>query len=281
MFQEHNTSLARENAALTQQVNHLQAQLSALKATRQRQCHLETGTMLKHLVERLAHHIKNPMTAIGTFLQMLPDKFDDAAFRKEYLDIALEEHYRINVLIDTLLDVVDERALDCKWLNLSDLIEDKIRQISTQRGQQSLDIEMVLPAFPLTARVDGDKIGTVVSHLLANAAEVTPPGGRIRIEAAMIRDEGADAVIRIVISDTGPGISENDLNRIFAPFFTSKHASAVTPCTGFGLFIAQNYMLAHGGAITVDTTPGKGTRFILRLPANGCAHSNGNQRPCT
>lgn len=280
MVQEQNMSLARENTELKQQVHHLQTQLSALRLTGQRQRHEETRRILAHLVERLAHRIKNPMTAIGTFLQMLPDRYNDAAFRNEYLGIALEEYYRIDKLIDALLDLVDDRPLHYTRINMSALIDRCIRKISDQSRRQSMAIERILPESPLTACADEERIDATVSHLLANAIEASPPGGRIRVAAEMIRDQRDDTTIRIVISDTGPGISEDIVDRIFTPFVTSKHASARTPCTGFGLFIAQKNMLAHGGGITLDTAPGKGTRVTLRLPAFGSVSSNGNHRPC-
>lgn len=132
MPQEQIILLARRNAELVAQTVRLEAQISALQATRQHQYQHNIDTLVARLVKQLAHQIKNPMTAIGAFLQMLPEKFDDAAFRKEFLPVAIDAFHRINRLIETLQDMVEDRALNCEWINLTDQIEDTLREISAQ-----------------------------------------------------------------------------------------------------------------------------------------------------
>lgn len=149
MYQQQIASLIRRNAELVDQTARLEAQVSVLQADRQNQYRQDIGSIVAQLVKQLAHQIKNPMTAIGIFLQTLPEKFDDAMFRKEFLPIAIEEHHRINRLIESLLDMVEDWALRCEWIDLDALIESKIRDISAQSGDKSLPVEQALPNPPV------------------------------------------------------------------------------------------------------------------------------------
>jgi len=105
---------------------------------------------------------------------------------------------------------------------------------------------------------DGDRVLQIISNLLANAFRWTPEGGRVELELS-----AANGAVSVAVADTGPGITEEERERIFRPFW-SRDGSG----TGLGLAIARELALALGGQIELDSEPGRGSRFVLLLPAD-------------
>jgi signal transduction histidine kinase len=116
--------------------------------------------------------------------------------------------------------------------------------------------------------MDGEKMKQVVLNLLSNAVEFTPKGGTIEIETRKSQGEDGSEIIQIEVRDNGVGIPPSDLNRVFEPYFTTKHKSTIHSGTGLGLFIAHQHMQDHGGTIEVKSEVNQGTTFILTLPQN-------------
>ena len=112
-------------------------------------------------------------------------------------------------------------------------------------------------------------------NLISNAVDFTPEGGRIEIETIRGLREDHSEIIRIEVRDNGIGIPPSDLNRIFEPYFTTKHKSSIHSGTGLGLFVAHQHMQDHGGTIEVKSKVNQGTTFILRLPQEIPSNGNG------
>jgi signal transduction histidine kinase len=115
--------------------------------------------------------------------------------------------------------------------------------------------------------MDAEKMKQVILNLLSNAVEFTPDGGRIEIHTENIKEQGKGKGIRITIRDNGTGIDPAMIDKIFDPYFTTKHKSSMHEGTGLGLFIAHQNMQDHGGSIEVKSEAGGGTTFVLTLPA--------------
>jgi signal transduction histidine kinase len=109
--------------------------------------------------------------------------------------------------------------------------------------------------------VDPDRLAQVVGNLLSNAIKYTPPRGTVSLDAGV---EGEEVWIRI--SDTGPGISPEEQERIFAPFYRSRPGRRFPQGMGLGLSIASTLVAAHGGRLKLDSAPGLGSRFTVWLP---------------
>ena len=124
--------------------------------------------------------------------------------------------------------------------------------------RRAIDYRRSVGAHPVI-ETDGDRVLQVISNLLANAFRWTPDGGRIALGLT-----APDGVVRVAVDDTGPGISPEERDRIFRPFWTRDGGG-----TGLGLAIARELAIALGGRIDVESAPGRGSRFELVLPARG------------
>jgi len=258
-------AIAIENARL---YSKLQEQMEELKRSYTLLSRAEKFSFLGNLSARLAHEIKNPMTAIGTFLQMLPQKFDDEEFRTNFYNIAMEETNRVNSMITELLDLVNIRESHFELNNLHDLIDKMIFLISPQSKAKDIEIVRHFDHSIEEVKMDSEKMKQVILNLLSNAVDFTPQGGRIEISTAKQSMNGGKENIRIEIKDNGIGIDQSMMSKIFDPYFTTKHKSNMHNGTGLGLFIAHQNVRDHNGTIEVTSEVDKGTTFILNLPTN-------------
>lgn len=236
------------------------------------------GMLSGPLVERLVHYIKNPLTVIGTFLQMLPNHGDGVTFQQDFLDIAMTEYYRVNELLEALLDAVEDEPPHCQWLNVAALVRGQLRRIDERCRRKSIRVDAHVPTTPLMAMVDETMIESAVAHLLENAVEAAPWGGSVAVETGPVDGTGAPAVY-ISISDSGDGLCEETAKHVFEPFFTTKSASPDHPCPGLGLYLAKKYVSLHDGRLAHDPSGNEATRFTMHLPIR--PNGNRTQEPGT
>ena len=256
-------AIAIENAKL---YSRLQNQMEELKRSQALLSRAEKFSFLGNLAARLAHEIKNPMTAIGTFIQMLPKKYDDEEFRKGFYEIATEETRRVNNLITELLDLVKVRESNFELGDLHALIDKMILLVSPQSNSKKIQIfRQFSPDIPLVW-MDTEKMKETVLNILSNAIDFSYEGGVIQISTRQVLTRGNTADIQIEIKDNGPGIPASVINEIFDPYFTTKHKSTIHNGTGLGLFISHQNIVDHGGSIEVNSKPDKGAAFIMTLP---------------
>jgi signal transduction histidine kinase len=258
-------AIAIENARLYLK---LQEQMNELKRSHALLNRADKFTFLGNLAARLAHEIKNPMTAIGTFLQMLPQKYDDEEFRKDFHKIAMEETSRVNNLITELLDLVSTKESHMELNDLHGLIDKMILLVSPQTNAKNIVMDRQFDPNIGQVRMDSEKMKQVILNLLSNAVDFTPEGGKIELVTKNCADKDAPKVIHIEIKDNGPGIPQSHIDKIFDPYFTTKHKSNMHSGTGLGLFIAYQNMQDHGGTIEVKSKVNEGTVFTLTLPAD-------------
>ena len=256
-------AIAIENARLYCK---LLEQMKELKQSHALLSRAEKFSFLGNLAARLAHEIKNPMTAIGTFLQMLPQKFNDEEFRTNFYKIAMEETNRVNNLITELLDLINIRESHFELQNLYSLIDKMIFLISPQSKAKDIEIVRNFDSSIGEVKMDSEKMKQVILNLLSNAVDFTPEGGRIEISTVKEPMNGRRKGIQIEIKDNGVGIHQSIINKIFDPYFTTKHKSNIHNGTGLGLFIAHKNIQDHQGTIEVRSEINKGTTFILNFP---------------
>jgi len=258
-------AIAIENARLYCK---LQEQMEELRRSHALLSRAEKFSFLGNLAARLAHEIKNPMTAIGTFIQMLPRKFDDEEFRKDFYKIAMEETTRVNNLITELLDLVNTRESHFELNDLHGLINKMIFLISPQCKGKKIEIVSNFDSSIGKLRIDSEKMKQVILNILSNAVDFTPEGERIEILTSNSFMNGRRKSIRIEIKDNGIGIPQSVINKIFDPYFTTKHKSDMHNGTGLGLSIAHQNIQDHQGTIEVKSEVNKGTTFIINLPTD-------------
>lgn len=221
------------------------------------------------LAAGLAHEIKNPLAGIQGVVDILIRRRDKNDPEREALEGVRHEVERIDSTVRALLDRARPRLISVRASSLSDIV---VRAINLARAQlantatddRSVSIEFQPPVDPITIAVDPAQIEDAVLNLIINAIEAVGGDGTVKIQVARSvseRSEEFDDEAIVEVSDDGRGISEEDLARIFNPFFTTR-----TGGTGLGLPAVRRIARAHGGRVEVNSTVGEGSTFSLHLP---------------
>jgi signal transduction histidine kinase len=203
------------------------------------------------LAAGLAHEIRNPLASLSGSVQLMQDESSSPLHA-----IVLREVEHINGLVEDFLDIARPLQLRTSPTDVAGVVADVVQAFSQdQRYQERCEVLLLREEVPM-CMVDGGRVRQVVWNLVLNAAQATPEFGRIEVGVAM-----ADGALVISVADQGIGISKERLDRIFDPFYTTR-----TGGTGLGLANVERIVRAHGGAVSVSSTEGKGTRFVLRFP---------------
>ncbi len=222
------------------------------------------------LAAGIAHELNNPLTGILTFSTLLRRKMQDGSPDAEDLDLVIQETKRCAAIIRRLLDFAREKKPEKKFADLNQIIDETERIIERPAHLRDIEIRKELdPSLP-PVWVDADQIKQVVMNILVNAQQAIDKKGAITVRTSLApepkrADPKAPAVrmVEIAIIDTGCGIPEKNLERIFDPFFSSKE---VGKGTGLGLSVSHGIVRAHGGLIEVESTVGEGSTFRVYLP---------------
>jgi len=222
------------------------------------------------LAAGIAHELNNPLTGVLTFTTLLRKKMPDGSADAEDLDLVIRETKRCAAIIRRLLDFAREKAPEKKFADLNQVIEDTARIIERPASFRDIEIAMDLDRNLPPVWVDADLIKQVIMNMLVNAQHAIENEGNITVRSRRFPqpkspEPGMEPVpvVEISIIDTGCGIPEKNLKRIFDPFFTSKE---VGKGTGLGLSVSHGIVRAHGGVIEVESTVGKGSAFRIYLP---------------
>ncbi|MGQ9909911.1 MAG: ATP-binding protein [Candidatus Flexifilum sp.] len=249
---EREAELFRQQAAAAQRQQELDRQ------------YFERLTRLKdELLATASHDLKNPIAAIRISADLLRRAVDPRLH--DHLDRINRQVERINQLIGGVLELArleNGRAITVRDESLTRLIEDGVSRFQPQAEALGIVLTAEPPAEPLIVPLDALLISRVIDNLISNALKYTPAGGTVRVSAARDGDR-----IRVSVSDTGIGIPEAELERVFERFYRvqSDRRSEVEG-TGLGLAIARTIVEQHGGQIDVRSAPGQGSTFTFTLP---------------
>lgn len=213
------------------------------------------------LTAGLAHEIRNPLVAIKTFTQLLPERLEDEEFRNQFLPIASNEVDRISLLINELLDFAKPSEPKFDLENINEILDGMILLVSTESKKKHIQIVKNYGDDLPMVSVDREQIKQVFLNILLNAIEATPENGQITVKTRSFSKPGGDLYAQIEITDTGKGIPEEYLEDIFNPFFTTKSKGS-----GLGLSISSQIVQEHRGYISVESQMNKGTSFFINLP---------------
>ncbi|MFA5393191.1 MAG: ATP-binding protein [Candidatus Ratteibacteria bacterium] len=206
----------------------------------------------------MAHEIRNPLVSIKTFVQLLPEKFNDPEFRQTFTKIASQEVDRINRLLEDLLNFARPAPMQKKKTNLSGIMEKSLFMLSNELAARKIIVEKEYLKNDVFVEGDEFQLQRVFSNLFLNSIQAMENGGRLTITASTSPYKQR---FFIKIIDTGKGIPSENLSRIFDPFFSTRHGG-----NGLGLAIAHNIVKEHGGEIEVQSAPNSGTTFTLEFP---------------
>ena len=214
------------------------------------------------LASGMAHEIKNPLTALKTFTQLLPKRYNDAEFRHDFSGLAGSEIARIERIVNQLLAFARPAPLMIEQVNLHEIIGNAVKLVGPQASRHQIAVRTMLKADTDYIAADKDRLQQVLLNLLLNAIQANTDGGWIEVATEMEPGTAEhDAFIRLDVRDGGNGIPEDILPHIFDPFFTTKGEG-----TGLGLSVSYNIVAEHKGRLEVASETGKGTCFSLYLP---------------
>lgn len=229
--------------------------ITELKRSREFMQQTEKLTVVGELAAGIAHEIRNPLTSLKGFTQLLGDRIDA---NHEYMDIMITEIDRINTIVSELLLLAKPSKLEFKQINLKEILENIITLMSAQANLFSVNIELVSNKPLSECFIFGieDKIKQVFINLLKNAIESMEDGGEVIIQV-----EELDNQIEIKFIDRGCGIPRELISKLGQPFFTTKDRG-----TGLGLMVCYSIIESHHGTMLIDSTNGEGTTVSVSLP---------------
>ena len=209
------------------------------------------------LASGLAHEIKNPLAAIKTFTEYLPEKYQDPAFHQKFQRIVLRELDKIQGIVANLLTFAKPQPVRRERVALGDVVQETVMLLNGDCLKRRIEIEV---SGDPSATVLGDRthLKQALLNLCLNSLDAMPEGGRLRI--GMIPN---GRHVSLSVEDTGVGIEAKQLPYVFDPFFTTKPAG-----TGLGLSVVHGIIKDHGGRILVQSQSGQGTTVSIELPVS-------------
>ncbi len=226
-------------------------------------------TAQRDFVANVSHELKTPLTSIQGYSQAIKDDFaEEPETAKRFATIINDEADRMHRMVVQLLDLArwdsNQTPLQPLPMDVAPLLNAILMKVQPQANEKSIQLSADIKPLPQLT-IDGDRINQVLTNLMANAIKYTPDGGRVRLSAWQ-----ENGVAKFAVDDTGQGIPEEDLPRIFERFYrvdkSRKGNGAETTNFGLGLAISQEIVKAHGGEITAQSVVGRGTRFLVQLP---------------
>jgi len=221
-------------------------------------------TLRRTMTADIAHELRTPVTIIQGTLEAILDGIYDPS--TETIAPIYEETLHLGSLIDDLRDLALAEAGELRLAKERTDIVELVRQVTETAGSSveespkvRVEAEAGIPKVPL----DPKRVRQVLANLLSNALIYTPAGGEIRVDIRL-----ADDAVELSVSDTGPGISEEDLPHLFERFYRGDPARGRTGGSGLGLAIVRQWVEAHGGTIRAENRPEGGARFVLQIPVS-------------
>jgi len=227
----------------------------------------ETYAEFAALVGGLAHEIRNPLSTIRLNMELLAEDFEETdpesptkqrdRRAKAKIDLVRQECDRLEKLLGDFLDFARQESLTPEPGNLNTELEQLLDFFAIRAADAGVDIVRYLdPELP-SVRLDRETFRSAVLNLLLNAVQAMDAGGQL-----VVRTRAAGLGVLVELIDTGPGMDAETLGKVFLAFYTTKQGGS-----GLGLPTARKIIEAHGGTIDVESTPGRGTKVTIWLPA--------------
>lgn len=254
--------LAREFDAMARALKEREAQL---KQKQEELLRAERLAAMGRVSAQVAHEVRNPLSSIGLNVEMLAEQLESATFAtresaqeaKELLAAVIREVDRVTEITEDYLRLARLPSPVLRREEVVPLLESVVAFAAEELERAKVTVKRDWGSGELVVSADEGQLRQVFVNLVRNAREAMTEGGELTLSAR--RKNGQ---VEIAIADTGPGMSADVQERLFEPFFTTKEGG-----TGLGLSLSRQIVEAHGGTIAVDSEPGRGTRFVITLPA--------------
>ena len=204
----------------------------------------------------IAHEIRNPLTTVSMSAQQLKKVLKSEKEGAEYIEMIIRNTERINYLITELLNCARPPKLQIQSYNIHRVLENVLESTNTKIRSQNIEVVKRFTSKPSRINIDKEQMERAFSNIVINAIEAMPKGGKLTIDTELYEKSFV-----VKIQDIGKGISEEDIIRIFDPFFTSKSGGV-----GLGLTLCYGIIVSHGGTMEVESEPKRGAIFTVSLP---------------
>ncbi len=242
--------------------------LTAEDNLRQKEDLVDRAAFWTDLAASMSHEIRNPLVAIKTFAQLLPERFDDPDFRKDFNEIVVQEIDRLDKIITQINNFAHPSELVMKPVDVRASVKKAIELARTRVKKNGIAIDTTLPNDLPKVLGDETALTEAFAHLVANAAEATSgrTKPRVTLAAKQIREGDHASGVIVTVKDNGKGISADLKEKVFSPFCTTKARGM-----GLGLPIVKRTIFDHNGRVDIDSNP-HGTSVSVMLPASPNGH---------
>jgi len=230
----------------------------------------------KDFVSNVTHELRAPLTAIKSYVEMLIDnETEDPELQRDFFNTINEESDRLARLIDDMLNMskmeVGNLVLNKSLVRMRKLLDDAVNGVRSAAKSKAIELTANIAEDLPDVEADKEMVRVVVTNLLSNGIKYTQEGGHVFLTAELVHGGEAQAgkrTIAVTIADNGPGIPDDEQNKVFEKFYRARGAAEQKVVgNGLGLALAREIATLHGGDIKLDSTAGEGSKFSFLLPA--------------
>jgi two-component system NtrC family sensor kinase len=245
-------------------INSRKEALEEKERTQQQLIQTEKLAALGSVAAGVAHEVKNPLAIIVQGVEYLKKALHDDARLVDVAERIIKSAIRADNIVKALLGFARQTAIKTEEADIAPLIDETLLLVDHQINRKHIRVEKQYARGLPHAVMDSSQISQVLINLFMNAIEAMSEGGVLGIRTGPARDEDGQPLVQVVISDTGEGVPEDTLQKVFDPFYTTKGS---TGNTGLGLSISKGIIDRHQGTIVIESGAGRGTRVTFGLPA--------------
>lgn len=232
--------------------------VTEIRSLEQRMRESERLAAVGRMAGGVAHEVRNPLSSIKGLALLLKNKFPAGSKEQATAELLIQETARMNRTITEMLSFTRPATLNLQKIDLDNLLQRSLELIRAEAADNAITTSFDVEAGLLPVLGDADRLQQVMMNVLINAMQAMENGGTLVIT---LKNLWAGDAVELRIQDSGPGIAPELLSQVFYPYFTTKPSG-----TGIGLAISQKIIADHGGAIELESEPGKGTTVIVQLP---------------
>lgn len=256
-------AMAIDSASAYEEVQKRAAELgeanAQLTAAQGRVVAAERLAAIGEMTAIIAHEIRNPLSTVGGFVNLMLRKPDDPDRIKRYAAIVYDEVTRLENILGGLLALSRPARLKFRWSDITDIIIDAVEQLRQTLERDDIDISVECDPHLPPIYIDRDQMRQVIDNLMHNAIDAMPNGGRLSLTAFATREN--EKHVLVTVGDTGVGIEPENVEKIFKTFFTTKESGM-----GIGLALCRKIVHDHGATMNFQSEVGQGTTFRLEFP---------------
>jgi signal transduction histidine kinase len=231
--------------------------LLTIKEAREKLVEEEKSEALEKMMDEVAHEIRNPLASIGGFAKRVYDKLPEGDPNKKYMEMIMDDVLKLEDMVKQLIELKTVAICYLESTDINDIIIEALKLYEEELAEKGIAVKTDLMDNPPLISGDKEQMKVAISNLIKNSIEAMQESPKVLKIATSI----SDGRMVIEVSDTGKGIPKDKLKSIFHPFYTSKIYGP-----GLGLTFTLKIIQQHRGTISVESEPGKGTTFTIRLP---------------